>query len=164
MASRRPIMDARAAHFLAAGLAPRVAVFAPTAVVFPGHGGAVAGRSLASALGVPAVMLDVRYPLTRVLASLPPVPRALLWPFKEIAYRLTGPALRDPPPGLAPGSRVALVDDSASSGRTLRLALEILSDLGISRDRVCVAVLRCGPRARALVDVHALEHPVIFRR
>jgi hypoxanthine phosphoribosyltransferase len=149
---------------LAQSLAPRIAGFSPTTVVFLGQGGAAAGEALASSLGVPAAMLDVRYPLSRVLARVGPLSRAFLLPLKELAYRLTRPAHRGVLPDLGPDPRVALIDDSASSGRTLRIALETLAGLGVPRERVCVAVLRCGPRARGLVDVFALEEPVAFVR
>ncbi|MDD5306263.1 MAG: hypothetical protein PHU25_02970 [Deltaproteobacteria bacterium] len=100
--------------------------------------------------------------MSRILSRRGSLARALMWPVKETAYRLTRPSFEGRAPDLAPDVRVALIDDSASSGRTLRIALEVLSGLGIPRDRVYVAVLRCGPRARALVDAFVLERPVIF--
>lgn len=90
--------------------------------------------------------------------------RPLLFAVKELAYRATAPETdrqtTDPLPEA--GTRVILFDDSASSGRTIRRALEVLDRHGISRDRVAVAVLRCGPRAREVVDCWALETSAWF--
>jgi hypoxanthine phosphoribosyltransferase len=123
------------------------------------RGGQIPGQALADELGLPASGLDIRYPLSRLLDRSPSWARPALFAFKELAYRATPPSAdpttADPlPPS---GTRVILFDDSASSGRTIRLALEVLEQGGIPREDIVVAVLRCGPRARGLVDHYAFE-------
>jgi hypoxanthine phosphoribosyltransferase len=150
----------RLAHALAGELAP----FEPEAVVYVRSGGELAGRSIARALGVRSSGLDIRYPATRLIERLPRTLRPVLFAVKELLYRATRPAAVDPAgePLPRPGSRTVLVDDSASSGKTLRTALEVLSRWGIERRQVRVAVLRCGRRARTVVDHFAITEPVTF--
>jgi hypoxanthine phosphoribosyltransferase len=141
----------------ALALAPKLAGFGATAIAFLRRGGEAPARLIAEQLDLPLFPLDVRYPLSRLIERAPPAARPLLFLCKEAAYRLGSPVpapgavLAVPRPG--PGERLLLVDDSASSGRTLAGALRLLAGRGWTRDRVRVAVLRCGPRARALVDV-----------
>jgi hypoxanthine phosphoribosyltransferase len=143
---------------MARELAGRLAPFDPRAVVYLRDGGRIAAEAVGSELGVPIHPLDVRYPLSRLIEGSPaPVEIALL-ACKEIAYRLTRP--RHLPSGTSlppPGTRIALLDDSASSGRTIATALRVLEERGVGRDLVEVAVIRCGPRARRLVHHWILE-------
>jgi hypoxanthine phosphoribosyltransferase len=149
---------------LARQLTRDVARFGPTAVIYVHRGGAVAGRALARALGIPCHRLDVRYPATRLLRRLPQPLAALAFPLKELSYRLTAPRVAAHVDGELPDprSRVVLVDDSASTGRTIRAALAALEQRGFDRSRMRVAVIRCGTRARDVVNWFALDDPVRF--
>ncbi|HUT76868.1 MAG TPA: hypothetical protein VM285_04235 [Polyangia bacterium] len=137
-------------------LAAELAGFGASGVVCLGRGGEAPARVIAAELGLPLIALDVRYPHSRLLERVPLCARPPLFLFKEILYRLGRPVPAPdagrslPAPGLA--DRLLLVDDSASSGRTLEVALGVLADHGWPRDRIRVAVLRCGARARSLVD------------
>jgi hypoxanthine phosphoribosyltransferase len=140
----------------ARGLARELGGFGAVGVVCLSRGGEVPGRVIAEVLGLPLFPLDVRYPISRLLERVPAWQRPLLFLFKEACYRLGHPASAPdagsslPTPG--PADRLLLVDDSASSGRTLREALLVLAGRGWPRDRIRVTVLRCGSRARSLVD------------
>jgi hypoxanthine phosphoribosyltransferase len=140
-------------------LAERVAPFRPSAVIFIRDGGELLGRSLARHLSVPAFGLDLSYPLRRRLDRLPLPLRAALWPVKELVYRVTRPRLA--PGALDDGTpradRAILVDDTASSGRTISAAVEALAARGIPRSALRVVVLRCGPRAKPLVDEYLTD-------
>jgi len=160
----RETIDRAEARRLASSMAARLAAFDAGALVYVKDGGRIPGLALAGELGLPAVGLDIRYPLSRVLHDAPPWLGIPLLAVKELAYRLTAPepgrAAEEPLP--PPGTRVILFDDSASSGRTIRAALSLLAARGIPRDSVRVAVLRCGPRARPLVDCFGLSRRVRF--
>jgi hypoxanthine phosphoribosyltransferase len=146
----------RAAGRLAECLAPH----RPIAVIYLERGGMLLGRTIAERLEVPALGLNICYPLSRMERF----PFSLFTlPFKEIAYRLTAPSLM-PAEDLTPslGGSVALVDDSAATGRSLELALETLQDCGVARAAVKTAVVRCGTRARSLVDYYELDEPAVF--
>ena len=151
---------ARLAHELARSVAP----FGPSAVIYLHRGGAPVGRTMAAALDVPCFRLDVRYPATALLRRLPRPVEVLAFPLKELAYRLTAPRAVDGSDAAwpAPTERVVLVDDSASSGRTVRAALAALARRGFPRERISVAVIRCGAGARDVVDHFALSAPVRF--
>jgi hypoxanthine phosphoribosyltransferase len=157
-------LDRATIEELARELARRLAPFEPAAVIYLERGGALPGRAIARRLRIPWYPLEIHYPATGVLRSLPRPLGALAVPFKELCYRLTAPrparraAITLPPPD----TRVVLVDDSASSGRTLRVALALLAARGFDRERVRVVVLRCGRRARGLVDCYAVAEPVRF--
>lgn len=125
------------------------------AVVCVETGGRPLGRLLAEDLRLPLVGLDVRYPGTRLLDKVPRRLIPLLWPLKELAYKVTTPrpVFGDRmPTALSAYRRLALVDDSASSGKTMQTALDHLTREDISRDRVTTIVGRCGKRAAHLVD------------
>ena len=160
----RSRIDRREASRLARSLAKRLAGHDASALVYLRRGGQIPGLALADQLGLPASGLDIRYPISRMLDAAPSWARPALFAVKELAYRATVPSIEpvatDPLP--APGTRVILFDDSASSGRTIRRALTVLERNGIPRDKVMVAVLRCGPHARRLVDHYALESRVSF--
>jgi hypoxanthine phosphoribosyltransferase len=164
MRLRRRRIDAAEQRRLAHVLADELVSFEPEAVVYIHSGGRVPGRAIAEALDVPSSRIDIRYPATRLIGRLPRSLRPFLFALKELLYRATRPDLVDlvceslPPAG----SRVVLVDDSASSGKTLRAALLVLGSRGIDRDRVRVAVLRCGLRARPDVDHFAIAEPVMI--
>jgi hypoxanthine phosphoribosyltransferase len=149
----------RSAPSPARSLASRLAGFGAAVVVCVRRGGEPPARVIAGELGLPLFFLDVRYPFSRLLERAWAPIRPLLFLFKEPLYRLGSPASAPdagrslPAPG--PGDRLLLVDDSASSGRTLEVALGLLAAKGWTRDRIRVAVLRCGTRARSLVDVVA---------
>ena len=146
-------------------LASRARAFAPEAVLFVRDGGAVVGEAFAAALGVPAVGLDARYAGRRWIDRLPPGPRAALWPVKELAYRLGRPRLTAGALDLLPRfHRAALVDDSASTGRTLAAVLASLASRGIPRSALFVAVVRCGDGAKRLVDAYVTDSRVRIRR
>jgi adenine/guanine phosphoribosyltransferase-like PRPP-binding protein len=149
----------RRATQLARSLAGGLASHEARALVYLRRGGQVPGQALADELGLPASGLDIRYPVSRLLDRAPAWARPALFAIKELAYRATHPRIdavaTDALP--APGTRLILFDDSASSGRTLRRALEILASAGIPREKIAVAVLRCGRRARGLVDHYAFE-------
>jgi hypoxanthine phosphoribosyltransferase len=151
---------------MARSLADRLSGLEADALVYVRDGGRAPGRALADALGLPAIGLDVRYPLSRALDSTSGWLRIPLLAVKELTYRLTAPRPGNGSTDALPpaGSRVILFDDSASSGRTVAAALQILSAAGIPRERVCVTVLRCGPRARGLVDCFAIGRRVTFSR
>jgi hypoxanthine phosphoribosyltransferase len=147
------LLDKNAQIAAAAPLAERLRRFDPRAVIFIREGGSALGLSLAALLEVPAIGLDLCYPWRRRLDALPLPLRVALWPLKEFAYRATFPRPArnglDAPPLV---ERAVLVDDTASSGRTLRAAFELLEARGIPRTSLRVAVIRCGERAKAEVD------------
>jgi hypoxanthine phosphoribosyltransferase len=162
----RKRLDPSAQRRLALDLLPRLRPFSPQAVVFIRRGGETAGRAIAEELGVPALPLDIRYPATRLIERAPGPLAIVLLAAKELLYRATRPSpgshrAQDLPP---PGTRVLLVDDSASSGRTVRVALQTLAGAGIDRRSVRVAVIRCGPRARGRVDHFAVAERLFFVR
>jgi hypoxanthine phosphoribosyltransferase len=141
-------------------LAERLAPHRPTAVIYLERGGALLGKAIAQELEVPAWGLNICYPLSRAA----PFPLSIFTlPLKEIAYRLTTPS-RGPAKDafLRFEGPVALVDDSAATGRSLKLALETLRDHGVPRNAVKTAVIRCGKSARALVDYYELDDPAVF--
>ena len=144
-----------------AALAARVAAFRPDGVIFIRDGGEIAGRAVADALSIPAFGLDLSYPWRRRLDRLPLALRAALSPCKELAYRAARPRLA---PGALDGlprlDRAVLIDDTASTGRTLRAALGALEPRGLPRSALRVAVLRCGPGARSEVDVWLTDERV----
>jgi hypoxanthine phosphoribosyltransferase len=143
-------------------LVPRLAAFDPAAIVYVASGGRLPGTVVAEALGLPLHGLDIRYPFSRLASRVPPAVRALAWPVKEILYRLGEPRTRGDGGSLpAPGTRVILIDDSASSGKTISVAVAELARNGLERRDVLVAVLRCGRRARGVVDVYGTgAHPM----
>jgi pyrimidine operon attenuation protein/uracil phosphoribosyltransferase len=137
---------------LAVSLSVRLAEHAPCSVVGIARGGQQLGALVAEQLKVPFYTLDLSYPGSR--PWLGRLGEAFLFPIKEVLYRVSSPRLNSPS-FFAEGvdGVVALVDDTASSGRTLRAAFDALGQAGISREQVVVAVVRCGPRARSLVTV-----------
>ncbi len=149
---------------LSVRLARRMEDFAPNLVVYLERGGAVVGGCIGDQLGVPVVGIDVSYSLSRTLSRLPRVGEVVAWPIKEVSYRFGEPRLNRLPRDLSGAERIALVDDSASSGKSLKLALRSLEKLGFDRRRVCVGVIRCGSRARSIVDYFEIGRPVLFER
>ncbi|MBW2277316.1 MAG: phosphoribosyltransferase [Deltaproteobacteria bacterium] len=151
---------------MAQSMAGQLADFDATALIYLRDGGQAPGQTLARELGLPASGLDIRYPLSRVLDKAPGWLRPTLLVVKELTYRMTAPkpAPSDEEPLPPSGTRVILFDDSASTGRTIRTALKILATQGIPRECVCVTVLRCGSRARPLVDHFAMSRRVSFVR
>lgn len=162
----RKRVDRATSTRLARELAGPLTGFEPEAVVFIRCGGEAPGLAIADELGLPARGLDVRYPLSRLIERAPRALRPALLAVKELAYRAAPPRAADERDCRLPvaGTRVVLVDDSASSGRTVRAALAILDAHGIPRRSVRVAVVRCGPRAQPLVDAYALTERVVFTR
>ncbi|MCP4600557.1 MAG: hypothetical protein GY847_08510 [Proteobacteria bacterium] len=147
---------------LAIDLACRLAPMKPDVVLYLEKGGRAVGLTVAGELKVPAIGLDISYPLSRLLNKAPPVAQIAAWPVKEIIYRLASPRLNKPLAELANVGKVALVDDSASSGRSLKVAFNALRAAGICRCDIRVAVIRCGPRARSIVDHFEVTQPVLF--
>ena len=162
----RETIESHEACRLARGLAGRLSGFRASALVYLMEGGRAPGLALAEELGLPARGLDIRYPLSRTLDAAPRWLRPPALAVKELAYRLTEPRPAGPKGEQLPsaGDRVVLFDDSASSGRTIRAALGILAARGIPRESVQVVVLRCGGRARPLVDHFAISRRVTFVR
>ena len=147
---------------LSRNLARRLAPFAPDIVVYVEQGGAMIGHEVARELIVPAIGLDISYPLSRLLNRAPTAVRLAAWPIKELVYRLASPGLRTAVGEIDTASRVALVDDSASTGRSLQVAVRTLEAAGIERGNIQIAVIRCGSRARSIVDHFETERPVLF--
>jgi hypothetical protein len=127
--------------------------FGPQCVVYIRTGGRPAGTALAATLGIPCYPLDIRYPHSRWMERCPIGLRPLLFLVKELLYRISKPVPRTESLPTSLPVPLILVDDRCSSGKTLRCALLLLSQLGISRDQVLVAVERCGRRAKSIVDV-----------
>jgi hypoxanthine phosphoribosyltransferase len=139
-------------------LAARARAFSPDVVLCVLEGGAAVGREVGLALGVPTLGLDLSYGWSRLLSRAPAPLRLALWPLKEIAYRISGPRLGAGAVDALPrGGRAVLVDDTASSGRTLRAAFEALEPRGLPRAALFVAVIRCGARAKPLVDAYVTD-------
>lgn len=108
------------------------------------------GEALAQRFNVPALGIDVAYPLSR----LPRIIRWIGFPMKEIAYRLTSPRLMGQPEvldHLDTNAKLLVVDDSASSGKTLCIVRDALARRG-HRGELRVVVGRLGQRAVPLVD------------
>ena len=134
-------------------LASRAGPFEPEAVLGILEGGAEVARAMAEALGVPMYGLDLSYGWSRRLARLPAPLRLGLWPLKELSYRSSVPRLADGSIEHLPHlGRAVLVDDSASSGRTLETAIEALGRRGLARSSLFVAAIRCGRLSQRLVD------------
>lgn len=148
----RQTMDEKRVREAARELAQKLRGFSPEIVVYVAEGGAAAGLAVAEELEIPSAALDLSYPATRFFRRFPPFLAAIAGPVKELLYRATRPKLNARPVGITAGARVALVDDSASTGRTLKAAAAALAEIGVKREMVSVAVLRCGKRARGLVD------------
>lgn len=161
---RKPILDEKLVRQLAKKLAHMLAGFDPQLVVYIENGGSEAGLAVASELGIPSAALDLSYPASRFFDRSSPSLKVLSGSVKEILYRTTRPRLNSRPFGIPVGVRVALVDDSASTGRTVDAAMEVLTEMGVDRDMVRVAVLRCGPRARHVVDHFIRGDRVRFSR
>ncbi|MCU0665331.1 MAG: phosphoribosyltransferase domain-containing protein [Myxococcota bacterium] len=138
---------------IARQLAQQLASFHPTLVVGIARGGARLGALVAQELEVPFRVLDVAYPASR--PWLGRLGEAVLFPLKEMLYRLSCPTLHGELVPFAQNDFAALVDDTASSGRTLTVALHALAQVGMDRSRVVVAVGRCGQKAKVLVDVYS---------
>ena len=160
---KRPLTISKTdVHKLACKLSRRLMPFAPELVVYIEQGGKTVGLAIARELGVPALGLDISYPLSRKMNRAPQLIQGLLWPAKELVYRLSSPRLNSTFTGMEKGKRVALVDDSASSGRSLKAALSTLEHAGIDRSQIQVAVIRSGSRAHQFVDYFELSQPVLF--
>jgi len=158
-------LDENAQIMAGAQLATRLAAFRPRAVFFIREGGSTLGRSIAASLEVPSFGIDLCYPHRRRLDALPRLLRLALWPLKEIAYRATSPRpARNALDSLPLVERAVLVDDTASSGRTLRAALELLEGRGLPRSSLKVAVMRCGARAKEEVDEWITDERVWISR
>lgn len=160
--SKRPIIDESERRDMTVRLARKIAPFGPSAIVYIEEGGERVGRDLARELGIPACGIDISYPMSRMLNRKPAPVRALLWPLKELVYKVGGPSANRPFGDPCGADRVVLVDDSASSGRTIAAALRMLERAGIGRSRIKTATLRCGIRARSLVDFFETEEPVLW--
>jgi hypoxanthine phosphoribosyltransferase len=142
-------------------LAERARTFAPEAVLCVLTGGAEVGSAIAEALGVPMYGIDLRYRWSRLAAGAPAALRPGLWPLKELAYRIGRPRVAGESIDALPRlERAVLVDDSASSGRTLRAAMEALERRGLGRGSLFVAAIRCGPRAKGLVDAWITDRAI----
>ena len=151
-------------HEMARRLVDQAREFSPNSVYYVETGGHTTAEVLGEALGIPKRGIDLRYPLSRIAGrGLSPL-KIILFPFKEIAYRLTNPSGGDILEIPEPGTRILLVDDSASSGRTLEVAIRILADCGLDRKDIFVAVLRCGARASGLVDARVTGERIVFQR
>lgn len=155
----RRLIDETEAARLASRLARKLASFSPKRVIYIENGGRTAGEAVARALEIPASGLDIGYPMSRFGRA---STRFLLLPIKELAYRLTSPRLRHAVPPFPSGERLALVDDSASSGKTLRAAFRVLRQMGVDNELIKVAVIRCGKKARPYVDHFEVAEPVLF--
>ncbi len=143
---------------------PDLTRFGPNRVLFLEEGGRALGEILSAVLNIPATGIDVSYPLSRFLNNARSPIRRLAWPIKEMIYKLSNPRLvrnLDPVPG-PEKSRFLLVDDSASTGRSLRVVLTGLTALGIDRENIRVIVFRCGRNASKLVDDFETDAPVLF--
>ncbi len=147
---------------MAGTLAAQLADFDPQAVVYIHSQGHFFGELIARSYGADLFKLDLRYPFSRVLTSIPRPLHVPLWPLKELIYKVSAPSFNGAVQLPRPGVRITLVDDSASSGRTIRIALRILEDNGHKRKDIRVAVFRCGGRARELVDHYVTGSPRIF--
>ncbi len=147
---------------LALKLAHKIAPFDPDMVVYLNQGGRCAGLTVAEALGIPAEGIDLSYPLSRFLNRAPGILQIFAWPLKEIAYRFLKPRLNAPLNKRIKANRIALIDDSASTGRSLKAGIRALKDVGIDRTQIQVAVLRRGRRASAFVDHFEIDKPVLF--
>jgi hypoxanthine phosphoribosyltransferase len=132
-------------------LAEKLVPFGPEVVVYLGEGGVLPGKTVALALGIQAQRLAIFYPYSQHWNPAGTIAKVLSWPIKEALYHLTSPVINQPMADFT-SKRVAVVDDSASSGRTLVTVLDALDVSGVPRSQIRTAVLRCGRRARKWVD------------
>ena len=159
---RRPVIGEAAVYRAARHLADTLTPFAPTTVLYIASGGEMLGREIAARLGISVDALDIRYPASRVRDNWA---RRLVFPFKEVLYRLSRPTIRSKSAlRLTQDARIVLVDDSAATGRTLRVALAALQASGIPRERVRTAVFRKGSGASDLVDCFETTERVRFEK
>ena len=154
------MLDKSDVQMLASRLSERLSDFCPKRVVYLETGGEPVGKAVARQLNLPSQGLDISYPASRIEW---PWLKALLWPLKELIYRMTVPSIRSPLGQMPKSERLVLIDDSAGTGRTLRVALDALRELGIDESLVRVAVIRCGKRARSLVDYFEIGERVLFK-
>ncbi|MDJ0765791.1 MAG: phosphoribosyltransferase [Myxococcota bacterium] len=157
-------MKRRNIEDIAQRLAVRISHRPVQLVVYIEQGASGLGVAVAKALNVPVVGLDISYPLSRTLNRAPRFLRAMAWPIKEVTYRFTSPRRNASLPScLSDAYRIALIDDTASTGRTLKAAIRVLADAGIDRDRITTAVIRCGKQALPLVDCFETTDRVRFK-
>jgi hypoxanthine phosphoribosyltransferase len=138
----------------AAALRRKLSPFVPDRVIYIERGGRALGIALAAGFNVPSFGIDIGYPLSRLPH---PLLYAAVFPIKEICYRLTRPRLVSRPRFLGDKQlrteNILLVDDTASSGKSLEIASKLLREAGVSPRNLRVVVARRGRRADALVDV-----------
>ena len=158
----RPVLGQSDVQELASRLATRLSDFEPKQVLYLKRGGERVGKEIARILGLPSQGLDICYPVSRIERTWL---SALIWPLKELIYRMAAPTIKNSLNSISIPitERLALVDDSAGTGRTLRIALDALRGLGVDESLIRVAVIRCGKRARSLVDHFEIGEPVLFR-
>lgn len=124
----------------------------PSCVIFLETGGETLGKQIADELQIPILGLNIRYPISRCMQK-HRMWAPLLWLVKEIIYKFSHPTFVPPLSSSATyWPPVVLVDDSVSSGKTLRQALSFLNRNRIARNDVMVVTKRCGKRSRDLVD------------
>ncbi len=139
-------------------LLPPPAEFAPRSVTYLHSGGKEPGVVVSRFLELPLYRIDIRYPISRSLenASLPGKIAGMA--VKELLYRTTEPEVCPGGCSLPPaGDPTLLVDDSASSGKTLKLAIRTLAENGIEPRLVKTLVVRCGKGAQSMVDYYLFD-------
>ncbi len=148
---RREVKTKKGAEYLVKSLQS----FSPQKVIYIETGGKNLGQELAKLLGIELQSLDVRYPFSRIKS---PFLKAVLFIAKEALYKLTSPSINKTcEVKVNSQDRILLVDDTASSGKTLSLAIEHLKSFGVSREKIKTAVMRCGKKASCVVDFSIMD-------
>ncbi len=155
------IKERKIRHYSMA-LAKKLKEFQPQIIVYIENGGRIVGETISEEMHLPLFSLDIRYPFSRLMDKTPWALRPLLLFSKEIFYRFSSPTLSPKRIDIASTNKIALVDDSASSGKTLKIALDILKQNCFESCNIQTAVVRCGKRALPIVDHYALMKRAIL--
>ena len=145
----------------------RHAGFAPDIIVYIETGARLFAHEVAPVLGVPLAPLWVKrtgHGVKRLLAPaitrLPVSIRDWLRRLEEGSgvHRVTQRRAYMPGTTLVTGKRVLVLDDASDTGRTIKLARELMVERGAASDAVRTAVLAATtPAGRAAVDFYVLD-------
>ena len=137
-------------------LAEKLKEFQPEIIVYIENGGRIVGETISKDMHLPLYSLNIRYPFSRLMDRAPSALRPLLLLSKEIFYRFSTPGLLPPKKAIISAKKIVLVDDSASSGKTLRTAIGFLKKHQGKSCQIKTAVVRCGKNAIPIVDYYSL--------
>jgi hypoxanthine phosphoribosyltransferase len=156
----RPIKNLNWAHSIISANGYKLSGFKNSIVVAIAEGGIPLGLAASEFLKTALIELNIRYPLSRLSARAPFL-KPVLWPFKELIYKMTSPSWQGSLPVLKREDKILLIDDTVSSGKTVNCALEVLKKKGIKQKNITVATYRAGKKGKKMVDI-LLDTPEKF--